>query len=480
MNPDKWIGFSTVGIGLLWAYFLIVFFLGNTILGVSVRTRYLASIAAVSFAGIYWLLRWTYRRQFISETRLKKLTVTSLITLLSFIAADACYSVYTNAAKPLDYHHFFQASYRLADPQLWISEVLPKEYSPARKTFALYKPNATSSGDVYGWLYYPLMMKSPTLVKSVLERRHVRYSIDENGFRNVTPMDQARIFALGDSPTFGMSSNQTETWVTLLEQKRGEPIYNFGTFVSVEKQVMLLEYMLQTKPSSLKIRELLWMIFEGNTLEHIDGKPLDQIGTNDALESIIKGTLLDWLASLPRLVKEQSIINRLLTGRITTGLRQRATNGADPYVIDGMRFAHPLYYSPQHGHRLFYAAYIERAGKPESYVLKHPSLRILNQAFGDMASLSKVHGFKVTVIIAPSAARLYAPYFENFPPISGHAHFINYLEHLSRRLGFGVVNLYNLMQPYARKELLYWRDDTHWNERGNEVAAELVARHAKF
>jgi hypothetical protein len=34
------------------------------------------------------------------------------------------------------------------------------------------------------------------------------------------------------------------------------------------------------------------------------------------------------------------------------------------------------------------------------------------------------------------------------------------------------------MRPYAERELLYFRDDTHWNARGNRVAAELIARHA--
>ena len=39
---------------------------------------------------------------------------------------------------------------------------------------------------------------------------------------------------------------------------------------------------------------------------------------------------------------------------------------------------------------------------------------------------------------------------------------------------FGVVNLLTLLQPYAGSEMLYYRDDHHWNERGNEVVARLL------
>jgi hypothetical protein len=43
-------------------------------------------------------------------------------------------------------------------------------------------------------------------------------------------------------------------------------------------------------------------------------------------------------------------------------------------------------------------------------------------------------------------------------------------------MGFETLNLFPLMQPYADKELLYLRDDDHWNARGNEVVAEVIAR----
>jgi hypothetical protein len=123
---------------------------------------------------------------------------------------------------------------------------------------------------------------------------------------------------------------------------------------------------------------------------------------------------------------------------------------------------------------MFDAHLIKRAADPEAYVLDHPNRLLLDQTFEEMNSLSRRMGFQITVLIAPNDVRLYAPYFEDFPPISEKPHFIDYLERLARRFGFEVINLYREMKPVAAKELLNWRDDTHWNPRGERVVAEIV------
>jgi hypothetical protein len=41
-------------------------------------------------------------------------------------------------------------------------------------------------------------------------------------------------------------------------------------------------------------------------------------------------------------------------------------------------------------------------------------------------------------------------------------------------MGFRVIDLHSLLRPFANTELLYYRDDHHWNVRGNEVVAQLI------
>ena len=47
------------------------------------------------------------------------------------------------------------------------------------------------------------MLRSPTLVDSVLDRRQVSIHINELGFRETGPLGSCKIFALGHSFTFG-------------------------------------------------------------------------------------------------------------------------------------------------------------------------------------------------------------------------------------------------------------------------------------
>jgi hypothetical protein len=241
---------------------------------------------------------------------------------------------------------------------------------------------------------------------------------------------------------------------------------------------MLLEHLLTDKPTSFDIRHLLWQIFEGNDLEESYesfSSIHSQNGNN--VSKVFKGTLIDTLASIPRRVKDQSVIHRFISGRIVLNIPSSVREGMNPYMVDGIRLMVPLYHSAQHAYRLFYPPYIERASETEAYLMRHPNRDLLDKTFRDMAALGKKYRFKVTIVIAPSAARLYGLHFGEFPPISREPYFINYVEKLAYGLGFDVVNLYSLMQSYAKEELLYWRDDTHWNERGHQVVAEIIAKH---
>jgi hypothetical protein len=134
-----------------------------------------------------------------------------------------------------------------------------------------------------------------------------------------------------------------------------------------------------------------------------------------------------------------------------------------------------VYFSGALGPRLFYRPYIERAGQPESYVRDHPNLPALERTFSEMATLSRTHGFRVSVVLAPSAARLHGPYYDDFPPLSERPHFLDLVGELASDEGFQVINLYALLAASADQELLYFHDDDHWNLLGNQRAARLIA-----
>ncbi len=175
-------------------------------------------------------------------------------------------------------------------------------------------------------------------------------------------------------------------------------------------------------------------------------------------------------------MRDESIISKFQNGQIR--LKSLGDDSAaNPYKVDGvtvaasaLSFPYPWTIgcsiaSTEKGHRNL-----------DPIVMNHPHRAALEQVFKDMASLGKEYQFDVTVLIAPTDSRLYASHFEDFPPISEEPYFINFVADLSREVGFQTVNLLPLLQPYAEKELLYFRDDDHWNARGNEVVAEILAR----
>ena len=467
---QKWIWFATLGICLLELYFLLVFFYGGTIFGVPVQLRYLALTIIVSFGGIYGFLRWSNRRQLISVNLLKVLTIASITALMLIMAIDVGYSFYINATNLKQNADSFVQK----DEYLSGLEQIPSRYQPTEKNFLIHKPNVSMTAHAYGGFFYPKLLNSPLVSSSALELRDISYSIDEYGFRETTPLSQARIFALGDSFTFGVDISQSKTWVERLEQRLGEPTYNLGvSSASLQDQRAILEYVLQTHPDSIKNRHLLWMIYEINALYDSNDARLQEAFK----ENLFKGTIVQTLNSIPLTIKNQSVINRLRTNNVTIGQPVETNDKSNPYIVDGIELDYALYHSTQYGYRLFEPADVEWVGYPESYVLNHPKLPMLHQTFEEVAALSEAYGFRVTVVAAPSAERVSAPYFEGFPPISEEPYFLNYVEQLSKDQGFDVINLYPLMQPYADKELLYWRDDSHWNERGNEVVAEIIAEH---
>jgi hypothetical protein len=239
--------------------------------------------------------------------------------------------------------------------------------------------------------------------------------------------------------------------------------------------VLLLEYLIQTKKDFFRPRRILWMISEGSDLEdnYDDWRPLRPL---NRLSAAFRRTILEALAAIPVALRDQSILNQLLTGRLTLAWPSSHTQENTPYWVDGVRLLWPLYRSARFGYRCFEPYFLKHATMPESYVLEHPNLPRLDQTFRAMAALSTKHGFEVTVILGPSDSRLYGEHFENFPALSKEPYFLNYVERLSRSLGFQTVNLYLLLKPYARNELLHFRDDVHWNERGNEVVAEIIAQ----
>ncbi len=95
----------------------------------------------------------------------------------------------------------------------------------------------------------------------------------------------------------------------------------------------------------------------------------------------------------------------------------------------------------------------------------------------------KAHGFDVVFVLAPEKYGVYRELLKTPPPaVPEETMYINRIEKAARAANLRVINLYPALKTAAAKafregRLLYWRDDTHWNDEGMKIAAEFIAQH---
>jgi len=463
----------TVGcaVGLLWSYGLFVSILDETIIGVSIGLREVLVVAAAGVFLVLALGQWLLRSRVISSRDAYAVAAGAIVTLGAALVLDVAYSGYLDSQQPskLD-----RETARVSDRNSWVGELYPDLFYPDHENYRLHKPSRVVEGFHFGDMYTPNMLKSRTLVESVLSKKYVKIAINEDGFRGPRLFDGARIVALGDSFTFGWGVNEEATWVGHLERSLGQTIHNLGIHDSSPRQeYLLLENLLEQKKLSLSHGLLLWLIFEGNDLE--DSYETLRPTSKATMTQVLDKTLLSGIWKVPRVIKRQSVVDILRSGRATFAMSDAGRNGG-AYWIDGMQLATPLYHSQRFGYKLFSPLQIERAKSPREYVANHPNRTSLHQTIQDMAALSKKYEFEVVILLAPSDARLYGSYFSGFPKISDHAHFLEAVSEEAGLVSFQALNLAEALRPYAEKELLYFRDDDHWNERGHEVVAEILSK----
>jgi acetyltransferase AlgX (SGNH hydrolase-like protein) len=449
----------------LWGYLMSVLFQGSRIIGISVTPAVVYGLVVVGGATFSVLAAR------LSESRRRDFLASCLSLLMGFLAIDTAYSAWTNLQKN---RRASQIDERLDDSHVWVGELVPRSYYPSDAAFTLYKPNVRVEGTVYGEFYETRMLKSPTLVRDALRLRRLVYTIDANGFRNRVDISQSKVWALGDSYAMGYSTTEGLTWSDRLGALTGQPIYNLGVSgTGPGVQVQMLEYLLRNRKDHAKPDRLLWMVFEGNDLENSYAGRRALSPATSGVRALFDGTLVGDLISLPSTIRSRSVIGRLLEGDLQ--FRRSRAGRRDSYQVDGVSLVTPAYRSDRFGYCMFNPLHVDVATKGEDYVLSHPNRPHLDESFERMKLLSKEFGFRVLVTVAPSAPRVHAHDFPEMPQLSAVPHFIRYVERLAERVGFETIDLLGPLSADRSGEMLYYCDDHHWNERGNDVVARVLA-----
>lgn len=444
------------------AYLLLAF---SPMLGL--RLRHWIIVTAFLF-GAFALLFHYLAKHSASGAIVVKLGFAAFSLFLSLLLSDTLYGVYLNRVMR-------EVSPRTDTiPQAFMRELHGRMLRYPDAGLSCIKPNVAYEADAFGDLVSPTVLMSSTISGQVAELVHIRYAFDEVGYRETTPLNEARVIAVGDSYTYGARVDYQDAWPTRVEDLLGIPVYNAGLFgTNPSEQAEHLRRVLDRRDPSEPVDLVLWGIFEGNDLE---GVPEASFAPDTS--TIVSGTVFEGVVTILESVRQGSIISRALSKRLYTA-PPSATSVANqsPYMADGVRLFNPLFHSDRHGYRLFHVSYIDQALKSQDYVLQHANIPTIESSFTAVRRLAEQYEFKVLVVVIPSAPRIYARHFTGFPQISSQPHFVNYLTELSGRNGFDSIDMTLPMSALSREELLFHRDDSHLNRRGHEVTATQVADH---
>jgi hypothetical protein len=297
--------------------------------------------------------------------------------------------------------------------------------------------------------------------------REITFQTDGLGFRN-TPAQNQKPFDLivvGDSYGVGDGTTQDKTWPNLLAGEQHLAVYDLsmdGAGPSQEYVNFLVEHeKLETKDGAV----VLWLLFTGNDL-------------SDPCYPAFSRAELPWLHPLG------SLLNRIRTFRFHSPLRRllflRGQHSDRDDVV-----ARTL---PDGRTMLFNQAYAQLAELPLDGVIHHENYSNVKATFAAMKKLSDERRLRLVIAVAPSKEEVYdwVLYRRQSPSTSNastnNSGFADAMKNLSEEDGIAFLDLKPALVEAARNayresgQLLWWTDDTHWNEAGHRAVATILYR----
>ena len=342
---------------------------------------------------------------------------------------------------------------------LYLSEVRPAERYiyrwPPLPLLQRYTARVNFEGLTYGDL------AAASTKPEWREWHRIRFVTDEYGFRNEPsplgfdkrPLD---LIVLGDSFGVAASTTQEQTLTSVLARDYSLSVYN----LSVSREGPRSQYAnLLLEGPRLNTRDgayVLWLIFSGNDLDDPYYPELENPKPSQP-------ELLATLATAARDFRARSPLRRLLARIDTSFILERK-------FIDGRRV-------------LFNDYYAQRRWRSADEVVRHPNFGSLKTTITAMQKLAEERHLHISVALVPSKEEVYAWVLDNAPPWSTSSEpsgFSNILRRLCEDHGFPFMDLKPTLLEESRREseksgaLLWWRDDTHWNEQGQRAAARAI------
>lgn len=290
------------------------------------------------------------------------------------------------------------------------------------------------------------------------------FKTDSYGLRNDStegsqtqgPLD---LIMLGDSFGAGADTTQDETWTSILSQKYHLHTYNLSMSESSPWHE-LMNLKIESKRRRMDDKTIvLWAMFSGNDLDDPYGDELSPSVSHRWWQSVSVS-----------LLKFQS----LSPIRSVAGLFwYRIEHPIKPVVARRLPSGTELLFRPR------YQIAVERT---YDQVKKQPHYPKLIAVMDEMKRFTDAEHLSVVVVLVPAKEEVYSWILNGATTAADDATsgFSQAVAECCKADDLTFLDLKPLFVHEARREfeqsgqLLWWSDDTHWNGRGQELAASVV------
>jgi len=296
------------------------------------------------------------------------------------------------------------------------------------------------------------------------EMRMVRFQTDDFGFRNsdYDPDKPVDIIVLGDSFGAGEGTTQPKIVASLLQSEYGFHTYN----LSMSGYNLWQELIdLQAELPRLKTHEntvVLWTVFAGNDFETPYGNNLEPPPSKGWIDRM-KVSFDIFRRRSPIFQYAQRIYYS------TEGHRPKDSAIAKEFINGEKMY--------------FYSGDVEVRDRTYEEFLKHRNHDKARVVLEQMKTIADKKGFEVAVVLIPSKPEVYSWVFDEnelWTSDTAASGISIAIEAMCDENGFEFLDLKPTLIAESQRlwekseKLLYWYDDTHWNNNGNEFVASVV------
>jgi hypothetical protein len=291
--------------------------------------------------------------------------------------------------------------------------------------------------------------------------RREAFTTDARGFRRNSrqnaPAQNYKVVLIGDSMSVGSSVSDEETLAAQLQAGLGIGVYNAG---SPGRMIMDVHAILQLARSL--------NMTEGTVVyQYIGRDPLP------APEEFMRGAFFsctDWQYSLGVWYK-----GFIEASPLQIMARKMIRPWQNDTILPNAYRAEVVVRTLTDGNAILFLP-------PDA--VNYPRTRNVDvRGIQYLATELRINKFRLVVVLVPDKFVVYEPLLiEKDRSRANGPLYLDLVERSLKETGVPVINLTHFMRDkaveyYARKQYLYWRDDTHWNAEGIKIATQEIIRH---